>query len=102
MAKFIKKLPEIEGIQFTGGLESAQNVIEWLYVRGFQNASYGPEILNDGTIVRPEQVLLNVSDRPNVFLRAVYVNQWLMLDLEADPFVCSDETVKIYYDQVSG
>lgn len=98
--KLQKKAPQIEAIQFKGGIDSAIEVIGWLYVRNVPS-SYVPELLNDGEIAVNEHIVV----RGGIFAsgsRGFCVGKgvWIVDDPESNVYQISGKQLFDQYEVV--
>lgn len=74
-----EKPKQIEAVQFTGGLDSAREVIEFAFVRGYVDSAYMPEILDDGNQVSGEYVVICANLRSDSVYK-LGKNSWFVVD----------------------
>lgn len=101
MSTFARKPDTIEAIQFTGGLDSAIEVIGWLYVRNPKVAAlYSPPMMNDGELIFQEHVFVDRGRGSGIRITEGY---WLVLDANAaEPLYTADEDyLKAMYEKIS-
>lgn len=97
--KFEKRRPQYEAIQFKGGLESAKEVIEWLFARGIA-AAYVPDI----STADRQNTHEHIQVRGGLIVHGrgfnVGPSGWIVDDPDSDVFVMSNDNFLAQYEPI--
>jgi len=96
-----KKAPQIQAIQFKGGLDSAIEVMTWLYTQDRRvTVTYHPPLLIDDDHLK-EHVLVTLGNNPrSVWM--LHVDRWIVLDPESGVYMRSTENLFAEYEEAPG
>lgn len=102
MGTFRRREPQVEAVEFKGGLEDAEQVIAWFYKKGYE-AAYQPELLDDGTLVRREGVVYwEQRYSPDNMKRhhALRPKMWVVADPDSGLLILTPGEFEILYQEV--